>query len=85
MLICNVLLRQTFSGSRFTISASNPNLNKPATVTSGSMKIANEVIEEVDEQTTITSMGKRPENRYWYYWFSIESSGWSEIHIWKKN
>ncbi|KAM3968234.1 LOW QUALITY PROTEIN: bestrophin-4 [Aphomia sociella] len=49
--------------SRFTISASNPTLNKPATAGGGSMKIANEVIEEVDEQATITSMGKRPENR----------------------
>lgn len=51
------------SGSRFTISASNASLNKPATAVAGSMKIANEVIEEVDEQATITSMGKRPENR----------------------
>ncbi|RVE45968.1 hypothetical protein evm_009371 [Chilo suppressalis] len=53
---------QTDGGSRFTISASNPTLNKPATA-GGSMKIANEVIEEVDEQTTITSMGKRPDIR----------------------
>ncbi|XP_059060012.1 bestrophin-4 isoform X3 [Achroia grisella] len=49
--------------SRFTISASNPTLNKPTTAGGGSMKIANEVIEEVDEQTTITSMGKRSDNR----------------------
>ncbi|XP_053600029.1 uncharacterized protein LOC128669307 isoform X6 [Plodia interpunctella] len=48
--------------SRFTVSSSNPALNKP-TATSGSMKIANEVIEEVDEQATITSMRQRPENR----------------------
>lgn len=48
--------------SRFTISASNPTLNKPSTA-GGSMKIANEIIEEVDEQATITSMGRRPENR----------------------
>ncbi|XP_063530473.1 uncharacterized protein LOC134741571 isoform X5 [Cydia strobilella] len=47
---------------RFTISASNPTLNKPAPG-GGSTKIANEVIEEVDEQATITSMAKRPENR----------------------
>ncbi|CAB3228351.1 unnamed protein product [Arctia plantaginis] len=53
---------QTDGGSRFTISASNPTLNKPSTA-GGSMKIANEIIEEVDEQATITSMGKRPENR----------------------
>ncbi|XP_060800717.1 uncharacterized protein LOC106131266 isoform X3 [Amyelois transitella] len=53
---------QTDGVSRFSVSASNPALNKPAAA-SGSMKIANEVIEEVDEQTTITSMGKRPENR----------------------
>ncbi|XP_045459613.1 bestrophin-4-like [Melitaea cinxia] len=53
---------QTDSGNRFMISASNPTLNKPATA-GGSMKIANEVIEEVDEQATITSMGKRPDNR----------------------
>ncbi|XP_046978523.1 bestrophin-4-like isoform X2 [Vanessa cardui] len=51
------------SGNRFMISASNPTLNKPATAGGGSMKIANEVIEEVDEQATITSMGKRPDNR----------------------
>ncbi|XP_049865230.1 bestrophin-4 isoform X2 [Pectinophora gossypiella] len=51
------------TGSRFMISASNPTLNKPATAGGGSMKIANEVIEEVDEQATITSMGKRPETR----------------------
>lgn len=51
------------SGTRFTISASNPTLNKPATAGGGSMKIANEVIEEVDEQATITSMAKRPESR----------------------
>ncbi|XP_053600025.1 bestrophin homolog 18-like isoform X2 [Plodia interpunctella] len=44
------------------VSSSNPALNKP-TATSGSMKIANEVIEEVDEQATITSMRQRPENR----------------------
>lgn len=50
-------------GTRFTISASNPTLNKPATAGGGSMKIANEVIEEVDEQATITSMGKRPDVR----------------------
>nr|XP_049696885.1 bestrophin homolog 22 isoform X2 [Helicoverpa armigera] len=50
-------------GSRFTISASNPTLNKPATAAGGSMKIANDIIEEVDEQATITSMGKRPEAR----------------------
>ncbi|KAI5634321.1 bestrophin, RFP-TM, chloride channel domain-containing protein [Phthorimaea operculella] len=53
-------------GSRFTISASNTSLNKPATAATvaGSMKIANEVIEEVDEQATITSMAnRRPENR----------------------
>ncbi|XP_050561261.1 bestrophin-4 isoform X6 [Spodoptera frugiperda] len=49
-------------GSRFTISASNPTLNKPTTA-GGSMKIANDIIEEVDEQATITSMGKRPETR----------------------
>ncbi|CAH0721683.1 unnamed protein product, partial [Brenthis ino] len=54
---------QTDGGNRFMISASNPTLNKPATAGGGSMKIANEVIEEVDEQTTITSMGKRPEVR----------------------
>ncbi|CAH0759222.1 unnamed protein product [Diatraea saccharalis] len=54
---------QTDGGSRFTISASNPTLNKPATAGGGSMKIANEVIEEVDEQATITSMGKRPDTR----------------------
>ncbi|XP_075972941.1 bestrophin homolog 1-like isoform X2 [Anticarsia gemmatalis] len=53
---------QTDGVSRFTISASNPTLNKPTTG-GGSMKIANEIIEEVDEQATITSMGKRPENR----------------------
>ncbi|CAH2092015.1 unnamed protein product [Euphydryas editha] len=53
---------QTDSGNRFMISASNPTLSKPATA-GGSMKIANEVIEEVDEQTTITSMGKRPDTR----------------------
>ncbi|CAH0628850.1 unnamed protein product [Chrysodeixis includens] len=50
-------------GSRFMISASNPTLNKPATAAGGSMKIANDIIEEVDEQATITSMGKRPEAR----------------------
>ncbi|KPJ16950.1 Bestrophin-2 [Papilio machaon] len=50
-------------GTRFLISASNPTLNKPAATAAGSMKIANEVIEEVDEQATITSMAKRPENR----------------------
>ncbi|XP_022829151.1 bestrophin homolog 22 isoform X4 [Spodoptera litura] len=49
-------------GSRFTISASNPTLNKPTTA-GGSMKIANDIIEEVDEQATITSMGKRPDTR----------------------
>ncbi|XP_028174601.1 bestrophin homolog 1-like isoform X1 [Ostrinia nubilalis] len=54
---------QTDGGTRFTISASNASLNKPTTAGGGSMKIANEVIEEVDEQATITSMGKRPENR----------------------
>ncbi|XP_041972692.1 bestrophin-4 isoform X2 [Aricia agestis] len=54
---------QTDSGGRFTISASNPTLNKPAAAAGGSMKIANEVIEEVDEQATITSMAKRPEVR----------------------
>ncbi|XP_045763507.1 bestrophin-4-like isoform X2 [Maniola jurtina] len=54
---------QTDGGTRFMISASNPTLNKPATAGGGSMKIAKEVIEEVDEQATITSMGKRPENR----------------------
>lgn len=54
---------QTDGGTRFTISASNPTLSKPATAGGGSMKIANEIIEEVDEQATITSMGKRPENR----------------------
>ncbi|XP_072941772.1 bestrophin-4 isoform X2 [Epargyreus clarus] len=54
---------QTDGGGRFIISASNPTLNKPAAAAGGSMKIANEVIEEVDEQATITSMGKRPENR----------------------
>ncbi|XP_052738280.1 bestrophin-4 isoform X2 [Bicyclus anynana] len=54
---------QTDGGPRFTISASNPTLNKPTTAGGGSMKIANEVIEEVDEQATITSMAKRPENR----------------------
>ncbi|KOB65677.1 Bestrophin 1b, partial [Operophtera brumata] len=48
--------------SRFTISASNPQLNKP-TAAAGSMKIANEVIEEGDEQATITSMAKRPDVR----------------------
>ncbi|XP_047989276.1 bestrophin-1 [Leguminivora glycinivorella] len=53
---------QTDGVGRFTISASNPTLNKPAPG-GGSMKIANEVIEEVDEQATITSMAKRPENR----------------------
>ncbi|XP_050561263.1 bestrophin-4 isoform X8 [Spodoptera frugiperda] len=53
---------QTDGGSRFTISASNPTLNKPTTA-GGSMKIANDIIEEVDEQATITSMGKRPETR----------------------
>ncbi|CAG4964496.1 unnamed protein product [Parnassius apollo] len=54
---------QTDGGTRFVISASNPTLNKPA-ATGGSMKIANEVIEEVDEQATITSMGKqRLDNR----------------------
>ncbi|XP_037297232.1 bestrophin-3 isoform X3 [Manduca sexta] len=53
---------QTDGASRFIISASNPTLNKPATA-GGSMKIANEVIEEVDEQATITSMGKRPDVR----------------------
>ncbi|CAK1578401.1 unnamed protein product [Parnassius mnemosyne] len=54
---------QTDGGTRFVISASNPTLNKPA-ATGGSMKIANEVIEEVDEQATITSMGKqRQDNR----------------------
>lgn len=53
-------------GSRFTISASNPTLNKPVTAGGGSMKIANDIIEEVDEQTTITSMGKRPETRSVY-------------------
>lgn len=58
----SVTATQTDSGNRFTISASNPTLNKPATA-GGSMKIANEVIEEVDEQATITSMGKRPDNR----------------------
>ncbi|XP_032511949.1 bestrophin-4 isoform X2 [Danaus plexippus] len=56
------IANQTDGGTRFTISASNPTLNKPATA-GGSMKIANEVIEEVDEQATITSMGKRPETR----------------------
>lgn len=55
-------LVQTDGVGRFTISASNPTLNKPAPG-GGSMKIANEVIEEVDEQATITSMAKRPENR----------------------
>ncbi|CAH0669090.1 unnamed protein product [Spodoptera exigua] len=50
-------------GSRFTISASNPTLNKPTTAGGGSMKIANDIIEEVDEQATITSMAKRPETR----------------------
>ncbi|KAL0839608.1 hypothetical protein ABMA28_016287 [Loxostege sticticalis] len=55
---------QTDGGTRFTISASNASLNKPVTAGgAGSMKIANEVIEEVDEQATITSMGKRPESR----------------------
>ncbi|XP_073965105.1 bestrophin 1 isoform X2 [Choristoneura fumiferana] len=54
---------QTDGVGRFTISASNPTLNKPATAGGGSMKIANDVIEEVDEQATITSMGKRPDNR----------------------
>lgn len=54
---------QTDGGNRFLISASNPTLNKPATAGGGSMKIANEVIEEVDEQATITSMAKRPETR----------------------
>ncbi|KAJ8727018.1 hypothetical protein PYW08_015415 [Mythimna loreyi] len=56
---------QTDGGSRFTISASNPTLNKPATAGGGSMKIANDIIEEVDEQQTITSMGlgKRPDTR----------------------
>ncbi|CAH2238775.1 jg11653 [Pararge aegeria aegeria] len=54
---------QTDGGTRFMISASNPTLNKPATAGGGSMKIAKEVIEEVDEQATITSMAKRPENR----------------------
>ncbi|XP_022829152.1 bestrophin-4 isoform X5 [Spodoptera litura] len=53
---------QTDGGSRFTISASNPTLNKPTTA-GGSMKIANDIIEEVDEQATITSMGKRPDTR----------------------
>ncbi|XP_063379731.1 uncharacterized protein LOC134666480 isoform X5 [Cydia fagiglandana] len=53
---------QTDGVGRFSISASNPTLNKPAPG-GGSMKIANEVIEEVDEQATITSMAKRPENR----------------------
>ncbi|XP_068627529.1 bestrophin-4-like isoform X2 [Battus philenor] len=54
---------QTDGGARFVISASNPTLSKPSAV-GGSMKIANEVIEEVDEQATITSMGKqRQENR----------------------
>lgn len=51
------------AGSRFTISASNPTLNKQAAAGAGSMKIANDVIEEVDEQATITSMAKRPEAR----------------------
>ncbi|XP_045492370.1 bestrophin-4 isoform X1 [Colias croceus] len=54
---------QTDGGTRFMVSASNPTLNKPAATMGGSMKIANEVIEEVDEQATITSMGKRPESR----------------------
>ncbi|XP_013134730.1 PREDICTED: bestrophin-1 isoform X2 [Papilio polytes] len=54
---------QTDGGTRFVISASNPTLNKPAATAAGSMKIANEVIEEVDEQATITSMGKRQEHR----------------------
>ncbi|CAK1551830.1 unnamed protein product [Leptosia nina] len=54
---------QTDGGSRFQVSASNPTLNRPVAAMSGSMKIANEVIEEVDEQATITSMGKRPETR----------------------
>ncbi|CAH2062785.1 unnamed protein product, partial [Iphiclides podalirius] len=54
---------QTDGGGRFVISASNPTLSKPA-ATGGSMKIANEVIEEVDEQATITSMHKqRHDNR----------------------
>ncbi|XP_038213594.1 bestrophin-4-like isoform X2 [Zerene cesonia] len=59
----NVVPSQTDGGTRFMVSASNPTLNKPAAAMSGSMKIANEVIEEVDEQATITSMGKRPETR----------------------
>ncbi|VVC89153.1 unnamed protein product [Leptidea sinapis] len=54
---------QTDGGSRFMVSASNPTLNKPVAAMTGSMKIANDVIEEVDEQATITSMGKRPETR----------------------
>ncbi|XP_037967947.2 bestrophin-4 isoform X3 [Plutella xylostella] len=49
--------------SRFTISASNVSLNKPAAAAAGSMKIANEVIEEVDEQATITSMAMRQDIR----------------------
>ncbi|KAL4708792.1 hypothetical protein ACJJTC_011756 [Scirpophaga incertulas] len=49
-------------GTRFSITSSNPALNKPATA-GGSMKIANEVIEEVDEQATITSLSKRPDIR----------------------
>ncbi|XP_022119951.2 bestrophin-4 isoform X2 [Pieris rapae] len=58
-----VVPSQTDGVGRFMVSASNPALNKPAAAMSGSMKIANDVIEEVDEQATITSMGKRPETR----------------------
>ncbi|CAF4936513.1 unnamed protein product [Pieris macdunnoughi] len=58
-----VVPSQTDGVGRFMVSASNPTLNKPAAAMSGSMKIANDVIEEVDEQATITSMGKRPETR----------------------
>ncbi|XP_047522701.1 bestrophin-4 isoform X2 [Pieris napi] len=58
-----VVPSQTDGVGRFMVSASNPTLNKPAAAMSGSMKIANDVIEEVDEQATITSMGKRPDTR----------------------
>ena len=60
-----VIMHINNAGSRFTISASNPTLNKQA-AGGGSMKIANDIIEEVDEQQTITSMGKRPEARRVY-------------------
>lgn len=52
---------QTDGSTRFTVTSSNPNLANKQNPQSANTNIANEVIEEVDEQNTITSM--RPDIR----------------------